>query len=377
MTKDVTRAQVWLRATLVGGVALAVVVGAGPGAAQAETAADARAKADAAAAQVDRLKPRVDAALAAYQAALVGLSHDVTTGIRANQAADAATLAKTDAVRAADQRVRALYMSGGQTSLLASVLDAQSPSDLARRIGILGRVVDADQRTADAARVSATDAVTVAKVQESVADTTTATVGGVEDRLRALTDLLDQAQAALDALDAQASSLEAAERAAAELAAARAAADSARWAAAGTATARGIPLSFLALYRSGAATCPGLPWPVLAAIGQVESGHGSNPDDSSAGAQGPMQFLPSTFAAYAVDGDGDGAADIRNPADAIYTAAHYLCANKAGTGDDGLRGAVYRYNHADWYVAMVLRIAAQIAEKFGEPPVAPYVPVGG
>ena len=170
MTNDVTRAQVWLRATLVGGVALAVVVGAVPGAAHAETAADARAKADAAAAQVDRLEPQVDAALAAYQAALVGLSHDVSTGIRANQAADAATLAQDGAARAAGQRVRALYMSGGQTSLLASVLDAQSPSDLARRIGILRRVVDADQRTAEAARVSATEAVTVARVQESVAD---------------------------------------------------------------------------------------------------------------------------------------------------------------------------------------------------------------
>ena len=45
-------------------------------------------------------------------------------------------------------------------------------------------------------------------------------------------------------------------------------------------------------------------------------------------------------------------------------------------GAAGLRGAIYRYNHADWYVAMVLRIAAQIAEKFGEPPVAPYEPVG-
>ena len=71
-----------------------------------------------------------------------------------------------------------------------------------------------------------------------------------------------------------------------------------------------------------------------------------------------MQFMPSTFAAYAVDGDGDGRADIRNPADAVYTAAHYLCANEAGSSDDGLRSAIFRYNHADWYVAMVLRIAA-------------------
>ena len=171
--------------------------------------------------------------------------------------------------------------------------------------------------------------------------------------------------------------MEEAERAAAELEAVRAAADSARWQAADTATARGIPVTFLALYRAAAPTCPGLPWPVLAAIGQVESGHGTNPNDSYAGAQGPMQFMPSTFAAYAVDGDGDGRTDIRNPADAIFSAAHYLCANGGGKGDRGLHSAIFRYNHAEWYVAMVLRIAAQIADRFGEPPVAPYVPSGG
>ena len=66
---------------------------------------------------------------------------------------------------------------------------------------------------------------------------------------------------------------------------------------------------------------------MLAAIGQVESGHGRNTSTSSAGAMGPMQFEPATFAAYAVDGDHDGVKSIMDPADAIYTAAHYLCAN--------------------------------------------------
>ena len=367
----------WLRAALTGAVALALVVVAVPSAAQAETAADARARAEAAAAKVDQLQPRVEAALAAYQASLDGLAHDITANISANRAADAATMVHNQAVRVADQRLRALYMSGGQTGLLASVLDAQSPTDLARRLGTLRRVVDADQRTSDAARATAVQAETVAAAEDARATASTGTVGSVEDRLRELTGLLDEAQATLDALDAHARTLEAAERAAAELAAARAAADSAQWNAADTATARGIPVTFLALYRSAATTCPGLPWPVLAAIGQVESGHGTNPNDSYAGAQGPMQFLPATFAAYAVDGDGDGRADIRNPADAVYTAARYLCANRAGVSDDGLRASLFRYNHANWYVAMVLRIAAQIAARFGEAPVAPYAPVSG
>ena len=80
-----------------------------------------------------------------------------------------------------------------------------------------------------------------------------------------------------------------------------------------------------------------------------------------------MQFLPSTFAAYAVDGDGDGDKDIWDPADSIYSAANYLCANGAGNGPRGLYNALWNYNHADWYVQMVASIAAQIARRFGEP----------
>ena len=243
-----------------------------------------------------------------------------------------------------------------------------------QRIGAVRHVVDADHKSTEQAQASARSAVAAAVDSEREADLTTATVGDSEAKLRDLNQLLGQAQATLDDLDARARSLEEAERAAAALAAARAAADSARWNTAATAKARGIPVTFLALYRAAATTCPGLPWPVLAAIGQVESGHGSNPNDSYAGAQGPMQFLPSTFKAYAVDGDGDGLAEIRNPADAIYSAARYLCANRGGESDQGLRGAIWNYNHADWYVAMVLRIGGQIAERFNEPPVAAYAP---
>jgi membrane-bound lytic murein transglycosylase B len=74
-----------------------------------------------------------------------------------------------------------------------------------------------------------------------------------------------------------------------------------------------------------------------------------------------MQFLPSTFAAYAVDGDGDGATDIQDPADAIFTAAHYLCANGAGRGQASLYQAIWHYNHADWYVQLVLKLAGELA----------------
>ena len=88
----------------------------------------------------------------------------------------------------------------------------------------------------------------------------------------------------------------------------------------------------------------------LAAINWVESGFGANPGTSSAGAQGWMQFMPATWAAYGVDADDNGARDPFDPDDAIYAAARYLSASGApGNWHD----AIYAYNHAEWYVEKV------------------------
>ena len=70
-----------------------------------------------------------------------------------------------------------------------------------------------------------------------------------------------------------------------------------------------------------------------------------------------MQFLPSTFASYGMDGDGDGIADIHDPSDAVYSAARYLCLWGAGRGGQALYDAVFAYNHADWYVREVFTLA--------------------
>ncbi|WP_433335989.1 lytic transglycosylase domain-containing protein [Spirillospora sp. CA-294931] len=126
----------------------------------------------------------------------------------------------------------------------------------------------------------------------------------------------------------------------------------------------GRPGSYLDLYKQAATSCPGLSWTVLAAIGQVESDHGRNAGRSSAGALGPMQFMPATWKAYGVDGDGDGKADIMNPFDAVPGAAKYLCANGAGKGGQSLYRAVWHYNHADWYVQKVLNLAKAYAARF-------------
>ena len=94
---------------------------------------------------------------------------------------------------------------------------------------------------------------------------------------------------------------------------------------------------------------------ILASINGIESAFGSNMGPSSAGAIGWMQFMPATWEAYGVDANGDGVRDPYNPEDAIHAAARYLSAS--GMPADTY-GAIFAYNHADWYVAEVLANAA-------------------
>ena len=101
---------------------------------------------------------------------------------------------------------------------------------------------------------------------------------------------------------------------------------------------------------------------VLAGINAVETAFGTNLGPSSAGAVGWMQFMPSTWATYGVDANGDGTADPNNPEDAIYAAASYLSA--AGMPADTY-GAIFAYNHADWYVEEVLANAGCYADEVG------------
>lgn len=162
-----------------------------------------------------------------------------------------------------------------------------------------------------------------------------------------------------------------------------------------------IPAAVYAAYRVGesytAGAYPGchLSWSVLAGIGAIESHHalaggsarpgwdgtavppifGPTLDGRLAGtarvsdtdggvldgdsaydrAVGPLQFLPSTWSAYAVDANGDGRADPQNIVDASATAGLYLCASGADLSDPRqLVAALGRYNHSDSYVRAVL-----------------------
>ena len=129
-----------------------------------------------------------------------------------------------------------------------------------------------------------------------------------------------------------------------------------------------LPAGWADLEQAAAATCPGLSWSVLAAIGSVESdsGRSTAPGVSSgtnpAGAEGPFQFEPSTFAAYATVGPGGARpASPYDPVDAVYTAAAMLCADGGGTAA-GLRSAVFAYNHDDVYVSTVLTLSLAFAD---------------
>jgi soluble lytic murein transglycosylase-like protein len=101
---------------------------------------------------------------------------------------------------------------------------------------------------------------------------------------------------------------------------------------------------------------------ILAAINAIETGFGQNLGPSYAGAEGWMQFMPETWAAYGVDANGDGVKDPNNPEDAIHAAAGYLSAS--GFPAD-IWDAIWAYNHADWYVEDVLEHAGCYAGEVG------------
>jgi soluble lytic murein transglycosylase-like protein len=97
----------------------------------------------------------------------------------------------------------------------------------------------------------------------------------------------------------------------------------------------------------------GVGWNYLASINLIESALGRIQGLSSAGAQGPMQFMPATWDAYG------GGGDINSPHDSIIGAARYLAAN--GFADGNVDGALYRYNNSTSYVNAIKDIAAVLA----------------
>jgi peptidoglycan DL-endopeptidase CwlO len=147
-----------------------------------------------------------------------------------------------------------------------------------------------------------------------------------------------------------------------------------------------VPADYLNLYRK-AGQESGIAWTILAAIGKVESDHGRDPDPRSgvhsganwAGAAGPMQIgvggkatnnwggaprhrANQSKGGYATDGNGDGWANVHDPADAIPAAARMLTGHGA-PGD--IRRALTAYNGSPDYIDPVLRWAGQYADSAG------------
>jgi soluble lytic murein transglycosylase-like protein len=98
----------------------------------------------------------------------------------------------------------------------------------------------------------------------------------------------------------------------------------------------------------------GVRWQILAAVNLVESGFNRLRNNSYAGAQGPMQFVPATWRVYGLGGD------VRDPHDAIMGAANYLHASGAPAS---YKRALYAYNPSPLYVDAILRYARQMQRR--------------
>lgn len=108
--------------------------------------------------------------------------------------------------------------------------------------------------------------------------------------------------------------------------------------------------SLIDSYREGERVY-GIPWQYLAAINFVETAMGRIHGLSVAGAEGPMQFMPATWATY-------GRGDVNNPRDAVLAAARYLRASGAPANMDT---ALYAYNRSQHYVRAIDIFAQQLA----------------
>lgn len=311
------------------------------------------------------------------------------------QRLDGAQRAAADAVRTAQTNLRAVaiaaYVSGGPGTPLATLLHSETIGDFARRRAVFTAVANRRTETlqrygaaragAERATLASVDRVTAATTAQADAD---GRVPGAQAAVARAAKVVTDKQAQLTLITDAASS-----------------------------PGTDIPRLVLDAYQQAAAAVQAqncrLGWWGLAAVGKVESNHGrlqhahltasgdliphivGIPLDGTDGtqavpgaggtfvaAEGPMQFIPSTWAVAGRDGNGDGKADIDNIYDAALGAATYLCASSADlVSDDGLKVGYLSYNHSDAYVSEVLAYARayEAADLAGRSPAREKIPL--
>ena len=111
-----------------------------------------------------------------------------------------------------------------------------------------------------------------------------------------------------------------------------------------------LPVTRLRALYAEAQRASGVAWQLLAAVNYVESDFGRFRESSVDGAQGPMQFMPSTWAEY-------GRGNVHDPQAAILGAARFL---RAAGGPAQERAALLRYNPSSLYVDAVERYVGRI-----------------
>ena len=352
----------------------------------------------AAEAEVGSARQGLDRALATQAAAHAAAEAAVTRFAAATQQLQRLDQRQRDAVaavQAAHDRLRdfavAEYVSGGPGTPVDTLLAAQTIGDFARRKAIYATVA---ARRADALRAytGARNAAEKATLRQiDAVDSLRATAGDLQGRLPAVDVAVLAAAAVLKDREALLTLVT----------------DAA------SSPGTDIPNMVLDAYRRAASTVQGagcgLAWWVLAGVGKVESDHGRMehahltasgdllphirgiPLDgrqdtqrvTGAGgavveAEGPMQFIPSTWGLVGQDGNGDGKADVDNVYDATLGAAIYLCRSSGDLATDGgLTAAYLSYNHSDAYAVEVLAYARayQAADAAGRLPAAPPAPL--
>ncbi|MGL5828959.1 MAG: lytic murein transglycosylase, partial [Angustibacter sp.] len=280
-----------------------------PAAARPGELAETQRQARAAAAEVSAIRAQLLTAQREYRLAVARVGLLITDSVAAQTRSLDAETASRRAVDQTGASARALYHSGGPGGLWETVLTSGNVDDLTIRLLGVGRVLRSADEQASAAQAASASAAQAASALAERADQSVVTAETVAAKAARVDDLFARAQRRLAELSAQAQRVQAAQFAAQALARARAAAAAEQRLASASVRAQAAPGDYFALYQAAALTCPGMDWTLLAAVGQVESGHGRNVGPSSAGAVGPMQFMPRTFAAYGVDGNRDGVKD--------------------------------------------------------------------